>query len=113
MDCLEFFIDTDEELFSALNIISEKPNCNLEYFLKKRSRPIPEKEVLDFLFQIAMGLDHLHTDQHITHIDLKPSNIMVYDGNLLKIGGYGGAKKHVKKPHGVPKKKDGYSFYTA
>ncbi len=38
---------------------------------------------------------------------------MVYEGKVLKIGGYGGVKKHVEQPPIVSKKKEGYSFYTA
>ncbi len=69
--------------------------------------------MVDFLLQIALGLNHLHCDQHITHRDLKPTNILVYEGKVLKIDGYGGVKKHAEDPHVVSKKKDLNSFYTA
>ncbi len=100
-------------MYPALNIISEKPDSNFEFFLKLRPRPIPQNEALDFLVQIAMGLDHLHNDQHITHRDLNPANIMVFDDKTLKIGGFVVAKKHDLEPHSVSKIKYFNSFFAA
>lgn len=44
--------------------------------------------------QIAMGLEYLHTELNVTHRCLKPENILVFQGDLLKITDYGMTKEH-------------------
>lgn len=44
--------------------------------------------------QMTLGLEHIHNDKNITHRDFKPANILVFPGNILKIGDFGIAKEH-------------------
>jgi serine/threonine protein kinase len=44
------------------------------------------------LYQIINGLDILHKNNYI-HQDIKPDNILVYEGGIIKIGDFGISKK--------------------
>ena len=49
------------------------------------------------LVQIGLGLDHIHTDLNITHRELKPANILLFPGNIIKIADFGISKEHDEK----------------
>lgn len=57
----------------------------------RRQEPRQTAVKLDFLLQIASGLDYAHS-QGVIHRDIKPSNIRVVDGTQLKIMDFGTAK---------------------
>ena len=57
----------------------------------RRQEPRLTAVKLDFLLQIASGLDYAHS-QGVIHRDIKPSNIRVVDGSQLKIMDFGTAK---------------------
>lgn len=67
---------------------------DLKSFLSYRksiNRPLSEKTINHFIYQICHGVKYLH-DHNVIHRDLKPANIMV-DSNLnLKIGDFGISK---------------------
>ena len=54
-------------------------------FYKEQSALVPENYILWYLFQIMLGLDHLHA-QLILHSDMKPENIFVKETGELKLG---------------------------
>ena len=57
----------------------------------RRQEPRATAVKLDFLLQIASGLDYAHS-QGVIHRDIKPSNVRVVDGTVLKIMDFGTAK---------------------
>ena len=59
--------------------------------MKNSNKKFSENEAKEMLFQISSGFLTL-VKQGIIHRDLKPANIMI-DGNVLKIGDFGLAKK--------------------
>ncbi len=64
--------------------------------LKKRKH-LPEKEAIEVLHQVTLGLDTIH-QRGIVHRDIKADNIFVDDVNktgctLYKIGDFGFANK--------------------
>jgi serine/threonine protein kinase len=44
------------------------------------------------LYQITRGLNVLHENKYI-HRDIKPLNILIYKGGIIKIGDFGISKK--------------------
>ena len=71
------------------------------------NKPIPEEEILNFIYQIISGLCYCHK-KSIINRDIKPSNIIMANNKSLKIGGFSwstiikeGQKENT--PMGTPK----------
>nr|AAT94403.1 ankyrin protein kinase [Brassica napus] len=72
-------------------IVSEyHPKGDLGSYLQKKGRLSPSK-VLRFALDIARGMNYLHEckPEPVIHCDLKPKNIMLDNGGLLKVAGFG------------------------
>jgi serine/threonine-protein kinase len=54
------------------------------YDLVKRSGPLNYREATDFVLQAAIGLQHAH-DIHLVHRDVKPANLLVTKGDIVKV----------------------------
>lgn len=50
--------------------------------------PLPLSQVLDILIQACAGLHYIHSSE-ILHRDIKPKNIMIASGGLVKIADFG------------------------
>ena len=50
--------------------------------LMNRRRPLPVEEVLRIVDQVASALAHAH-HHHIVHLDVKPENVLLTEGNAL------------------------------
>ncbi|XVF65877.1 hypothetical protein PTKIN_Ptkin09bG0286300 [Pterospermum kingtungense] len=63
---------------------------DLGSYLQKKGRLSPSK-VLRFALDIARGVNYLHEckPDPIIHCDLKPSNVLLDNGGLLKVAGFG------------------------
>jgi NIMA (never in mitosis gene a)-related kinase len=57
----------------------------------RRGRLIPEDRILDYFVQICLALKYLH-DRKIMHRDLKPQNVFLAKGNIIKLGDFGISK---------------------
>ena len=50
--------------------------------------PLPEKDALNYAVQAACGLAAA-ASQRLVHCDVKPSNLMLYEGGLIKVTDFG------------------------
>lgn len=57
-------------------------DMSLYDFIKNRKRTLSETRVKNFLFQLALGLNHLHRNG-IFHRDIKPENILIKTNSSL------------------------------
>ncbi|WP_299066484.1 protein kinase, partial [Accumulibacter sp.] len=55
---------------------------------EKRKEPTSLASILDIAIQIAWGLQALHSWK-VTHADLKPANVLLTKGGLVKVGDFG------------------------
>ena len=58
---------------------------------REAGAPIPEARVLAWLAQLAAALEYLHS-KHVLHRDLKPQNVFIGRGGVLRVGDFGVAK---------------------
>lgn len=61
------------------------------YDLLKDGKPLPEKEVLTTIIQVAKALQHAH-HRGLIHRDVKPKNIMITDDGVVKLADMGLAR---------------------
>ena len=90
-----------ENIVSVYDVGKEDGNVNyivMEYVdgvtLKKyieQNGALDWRKALDFAIQICSALEHSH-NHHVIHKDIKPQNIMVTEGDILKITDFGIAK---------------------
>ena len=59
--------------------------------LKEKKSPLTEKEIINYLTQICLALNHIHKKK-IIHRDLKSGNIFLTKSGLVKLGDFGVAK---------------------
>jgi len=64
------------------------PKGSLFDFLHREKGKFTEKEQLHIAYEIAIGLQYLHS-RKIIHCDLKSSNILIDDNLKIKIGDFG------------------------
>ena len=58
---------------------------------KQGKNPFSEDQILDWFVQICLAMKYIH-DRKILHRDLKPQNIFLSSGNIVKLGDFGIAK---------------------
>lgn len=64
---------------------------SLDKYLANYEGEIPEKEVVDFMAQLCLGLNFLHK-QGVIHRDVKPSNIFINGNKRVKLGDFGASR---------------------
>jgi NIMA (never in mitosis gene a)-related kinase len=77
----------------ALNIVTEfADGGDLNQKIEKQKKvPFSEAQILDYLTQICLALQHIHKKK-IIHRDLKSGNIFLMKSGMVKVGDFGIAK---------------------
>ena len=57
----------------------------------KKRGSFPEEQILDWFVQICLAIKYLH-DRKIMHRDLKPQNVFLSSGDIVKLGDFGISK---------------------
>ena len=100
---------------NTLNIVTEYAddgdlNQKIEKSKQKKS-PFTEKEIINYLIQICLALNHIHKKK-IIHRDLKSGNIFLTKGGLVKLGDFG-ISKGFKNTWEKAKSKVGTPYYLS
>ncbi len=95
--------DLFEENGTAYYVMDFVDGESLSHYLKKRSKPFKEDEVLQILSQVLDALGAVH-EKNIWHLDLKPANIMMDKTGRVKLIDFGASKQMSSK--------DGYTSTT-
>jgi serine/threonine protein kinase len=96
-------VDGVEGIPTVDYLIFELADDDIRGFIDEPANAATASWGLRVLHQVAVGLNQLHTHR-MAHQDLKPSNVLVFDPTLLKIGDLGRASYRGGSPfdeHGV------------
>ena len=85
-------------------------NLKIEKLRQKKS-PLTEKEIINYLIQICLALNHIHKKK-IIHRDIKSGNIFLTKGGLVKLGDFG-ISKGFKNTWEKAKSKVGTPYYLS
>ena len=100
---------------NTLNIVTEyADDGDLNQKIKKlqnKKSPFTEKEILNYLTQICLALNHIHKKK-IIHRDLKSGNIFLTKSGLVKLGDFG-ISKGFKNTWEKAKTKVGTPYYLS
>ena len=77
----------------ALNIVTEFADGGdlNEKINQQKKKPFPESQILDYITQICLALQHIH-NKKIIHRDLKSNNVFLMKSGIVKLGDFGIAK---------------------
>ena len=77
----------------ALNIVTEFADGGdlSQKIEQQKNKPFPESQILDYIIQICLALQHIHKKK-IIHRDLKSGNVFLMKSGLVKLGDFGIAK---------------------
>ncbi|NXT54929.1 MOK kinase, partial [Pluvianellus socialis] len=82
----------------SLSLICELMDMNIYDLIKGMRKPLPEKKIRNYMYQLCKSLDYIHRNG-IFHRDVKPENILVKQ-NTLKLGDFGSCRSiYSKQPH--------------
>ncbi|XP_029885817.1 MAPK/MAK/MRK overlapping kinase isoform X4 [Aquila chrysaetos chrysaetos] len=82
----------------SLSLICELMDMNIYELIKGRRKPLPEKTLKNYMYQLCKSLDYIHRNG-IFHRDVKPENILIKQ-NTLKLGDFGSCRSiYSKQPH--------------
>ncbi|XP_052890587.1 MAPK/MAK/MRK overlapping kinase-like [Anopheles moucheti] len=89
---------------NALTLIMDLMDMSLYNYMQTRARPFSENRVRRMLYQIVLGLEHLHQNG-VFHRDVKPENILVkFSGGIagrreaLQLADFGSATRITNRP---------------
>ena len=74
----------------ALNIVTEfADGGDLNEKIKQQNKkPFPESQILDYITQICLAIQHIH-GKKIIHRDLKSNNVFLMKSGIVKLGDFG------------------------
>ncbi|KAM6394087.1 MAPK/MAK/MRK overlapping kinase isoform 1-T1 [Pluvialis apricaria] len=82
----------------SLSLICELMDMNIYELIKGRRKPLSEKKIKNYMYQLCKSLDYIHRNG-IFHRDVKPENILIKQ-NTLKLGDFGSCRSiYSKQPH--------------
>ncbi|NXH65513.1 MOK kinase, partial [Hydrobates tethys] len=82
----------------SLSLICELMDMNIYDLIKGRRKPLPEKKIKNYMYQLCKSLDYIHRNG-IFHRDVKPENVLIKQ-NTLKLGDFGSCRSiYSKQPH--------------
>ncbi|KFV00864.1 MAPK/MAK/MRK overlapping kinase, partial [Pterocles gutturalis] len=82
----------------SLSLICELMDMNIYELIKGRKKPLPEKKIKNYMYQLCKSLDYIHRNG-IFHRDVKPENILIKH-NTLKLGDFGSCRSICsRQPH--------------
>ncbi|NXV26332.1 MOK kinase, partial [Rissa tridactyla] len=82
----------------SLSLICELMDMNIYELIKGMRKPLPEKKIKNYMYQLCKSLDYIHRNG-IFHRDVKPENILIKQ-NTLKLGDFGSCRSiYSKQPH--------------
>ncbi|XP_037479879.1 probable LRR receptor-like serine/threonine-protein kinase At3g47570 [Triticum dicoccoides] len=86
-------VDGRGDEFKAL-VYGHMPNGSLERWLHQEPRTLTLVQRLNIAVDVASALDYLHTncEAPIAHCDLKPSNVLLDDDMVARVGDFGLAR---------------------
>ena len=80
----------------AIYVLMEKAKCDWDQEIKShlsQRKFYTEKELINILKQLCEALLFLKNKLKISHRDIKPQNILVFDGDIYKLADFGEAKE--------------------
>ncbi|XP_052551813.1 MAPK/MAK/MRK overlapping kinase isoform X2 [Tympanuchus pallidicinctus] len=82
----------------CLSLICELMDMNIYELIKGRRKPLSEKKIKNYMYQLCKSLDHIHRNG-IFHRDVKPENILIKQ-NTLKLADFGSCRTiYSKQPY--------------
>ena len=85
----ESFLDPRSEYLCIVTAYAEEGDLFTHIRnARELARPFAERQVLDWVAQIALALDHIHA-LRVMHRDLKTQNIFLGRGGVVKLGDFG------------------------
>ncbi|XP_044872615.1 MAPK/MAK/MRK overlapping kinase isoform X6 [Mauremys mutica] len=85
----------------SLALICELMDMNIYELIRGRRKPLPEKKIMNYMYQLCKSLDHMHRNG-IFHRDVKPENILIKfsQQDTLKLGDFGSCRSvYSKQPY--------------
>jgi len=82
---LKDFIQKDDASYLVMEYVDGQ---NLEEYINKVSGPIPETLAIKIIQEVLAGVQYAH-ENHVLHLDLKPSNIMITSAGEIKLIDFG------------------------
>jgi len=78
---------------NRIYLFLQKGYCDLSDFRKKETELSPS-EIRKYAVDILSGIDHMHR-LRVYHCDMKPENVMIFEGDTAKLIDFGTAKTRV------------------
>ncbi|KAM7109347.1 LOW QUALITY PROTEIN: MAPK/MAK/MRK overlapping kinase [Ciconia maguari] len=94
----EVVLEVCDKKAVSLSLICELMDKNIYELIKGRRKPLPEKKIKNYMYQLWKCLDYVPRNG-IFHRDVKPENILIKQ-NTLKLGDVGSCRSiYSKQPH--------------